>query len=157
MTCRFGSMRPALLALFLGACAHGARHDTETPGEGLRPPSGPVAIARASSSLWQGPQAYIPLFADGTASGLIVVNLQDGLLYGTGVPDSWTWLDEDRVEICGRMQILRNEVGLPAMERDCAPHSISGVELDTDRDGTVDLVETFTVLDPLFYRDRPRD
>jgi hypothetical protein len=90
---------------------------------------------------WEGEQTYIPLHADGRASGLIVVNLDGGRLYGTGVPTSWTWLDRD------------NDFQPP--DRDCAPHPITGKELDLDGDGDVDLVETFEILDPLFYEARP--
>ncbi|MFW6089468.1 MAG: hypothetical protein ACODAB_06925 [Gemmatimonadota bacterium] len=43
------------------------------------------------------------------------------------------------------------------MERDCAPHPITGKELDLDGDGEIDLVETFTTLDPLFHAERPHD
>lgn len=156
MTCRMRRMGTALLALSLGGCAHGTRHDIASV-DVLRPQGGPVAIVRASSLRWEGQQAYIPLFADGTASGLVVVNLGDGLVYGTGIPESWTWLDEDRVEICGSIKILRNEGGFPPMERDCAPYSITGKEVDSDDDGDIDLIETFAIMHPLFYRERPRD
>jgi hypothetical protein len=43
------------------------------------------------------------------------------------------------------------------MERDCAPHPITGKELDLDGDGNINLIETFTILHPLFHRERPRD
>lgn len=115
----------------------------------------PIAIVRTSSLQWEGEQTYIPLYADGTASGLVVVNFEKGLLYATGIPDSWSWLDKDTVEICLAAKILRNEVNFPPIERDCAPHPITGKQLDTDEDGNIDLVETFTILHSSFYKDRP--
>jgi hypothetical protein len=45
---------------------------------------------------------------------------------------SWSWLDENTVEICTSANILRNEVGFAPMEHDCAPHPITGKELDLD-------------------------
>ena len=153
---RMGLMGTTLLALSLGGCAYDAGEDIEASVEDLRPPDGPVAIVRTSALQWEGEQTYIPLYADGTASGLVVVNFNGGLLYGTGTPDSWTWLDEDTVEICTSVNILRNEVGFPARERDCATHPITGKELDLDGDGNIDLIETFTILHPLFHRERPR-
>lgn len=146
-----------LLVLSLGGCASDGRDDNEESVEDLEPPNRLVAVVRTSALQWEGEQTYIPLYADGTASGLVVVNLKGGLLYGTGIPDSWTWLDEDTVEICTSVNILRNEVGFPPMERDCAPHPITGKELDLDGDGNIDLLETFTILDSLFHRERPRD
>jgi hypothetical protein len=114
--------------------------------------------SRATTTLqWEGEQTYIALYADGTASGLVVVNLNEGRLYGTGTPDAWTWLHEDTVEICTSVNILRNEVGFPPMERDCGRYPITGKQLDQDGDGSVDLVETFTILDSLFYSERPRE
>ena len=147
----FGTL---LAALALGACAStvGAQAGApEKPGLQHRP----VAIVRTSALSWEGEQTYIPLYADGTASGLIVVNLNEGLLYGTGVPTSWTWLDRDTVEICSTVSVLRNEVGFQPPNRDCAPHPITGKQLDLDGDGRLDLIETFEILDPLFYEDRP--
>ena len=82
----------------------------------------PVAIVRTNSLQWEGEQTYVPLYADGTASGLVVVNFEKGLLYGTGIPDKWSWLDKDTVEICISVNILRNKVNFPLMNRDCAPH-----------------------------------
>ncbi len=157
MTFRIGLMGTALLALSLGGCAYDAGDDLEASAEERGVPDRPVAIVRTSALHWEGEQTYIPLYADGTASGLIVVNFNDGLLYGTGTPDSWSWLDENTVEICGSVNILRNEVGFPPMERDCAPHPITGKELDLDGDGNIDLIETFTILDSLFYRERRPD
>lgn len=154
---RTGLMGTALLVPLLGACAHGAGSQVGASAEELGLPDGPVAIVRTSTLQWEGEQTYIPLYADGTASGLIVVNFDGGLLYGTGTPDSWTWLDQDTVEVCGSVSVLRNEVGLPPMERDCAPHPITGKQLDLDGDGSIDLVETFTILHPSFHRERPRD
>lgn len=104
-----------------------------------------------------GEQTYIPLYADGTASGLVVVNFEGGLLYGTATPDSWTWVHRDTVEICTSVNILRNEVGFPPMERDCVSHPITGKELDVDGDGSIDLIESFTILHPLFQKNRPGD
>lgn len=156
MTYRTGLMGTTLLVLSLGACAHaGGRSEAPVEEPGL--PDRPVAIVRTSALQWEGEQTYIPLYADGTASGLIVVNFNGGLLYGTGTPESWTWLDKDTVEICSSVRVLRNEVGFRPMERDCAPHPITGKELDLDGDGNIDLIETFTILHPLFYRERPRD
>ena len=130
---------------------------SEACGEDPGPQACLVAIVRTSTLQWEGEQTYIPLYADGTASGLVVVNSNGGLLYGTATPDSWTWLDADTVEVCTRVTILRNEVGFPPMKRDCAPHPITGKDLDLDGDGDVDLVETFTILHPLFYGERPRE
>ena len=110
---------------------------------------------RTSSLQWEGEQTYVPLYADGTASGLVVVNFAGGQLYGTNIPDAWTWLHADTVEICGAVNVLRNEVGFPPTERQCAPHPITGKELDQDGDGDIDLIETFTVLHESFYRERP--
>jgi hypothetical protein len=151
MTYRMGLRGMTLLVLSLGGCAYDAGEDEDL---GL---DRPVAIVRTSTLHWEGEQTYIPLYADGTASGLVVVNFNGGLLYGTGIPDSWTWLDEDTVEICTSVNVLRNEVGFRPMERDCAPHPITGKELDLDGDGNIDLIETFTILHPLFHRERPRD
>ena len=153
----YGLIGTALLALLLGGCASDAGDQIEALVEHLGPPDHPVAIVRTSTLHWEGEQTYIPLYADGTASGLVVVNFSGGLLYGTATPDSWTWLDEDTVEICTSVNILRNEVGFPPMERDCAPHPITGKELDLDGDENIDLIETFTILHADFHRDRPRD
>ena len=151
----------AFLALALSVgCASTSpevRPADETCVDGPGSPGCLVAIVRTSTFQWEGEQTYIPLYADGTASGLVVVNFNDGLLYGTATPDSWTWLDADTVEVCTRVTILRNEVGFPPMERDCAPHPITGKELDLNGDGKLDLVETFTIVHPLFHRDRPHD
>lgn len=152
-----GMVCMALLALSLAACAHSPPENGPAPVVNYDPATRPAAIVRASTLRAEGEQAYIVLYADGGASGLIVVYAEAGLLYGTGVPDSWTWLDGQRVEICASVDILRNDVGFPPMERDCAPHSITGKELDLDGDGDVDLIETFTVLDPAFYTERPAD
>jgi hypothetical protein len=157
MTYRMGLMGTTLLTLSLGGCAFQNRDGIEASVEDLQSVDRLVAIVRTHTLQWEGEQTYIPLYADGTASGLVVVNFNGGLLYGTGTPDSWTWLDEDTVEICISVNILRNEVGFPPRERDCAPHPITGKELDLNGDGTIDLIETFTILDPLFYRERPRD
>ena len=146
----------ALLTVSLG-CGYGPRSSVGTSVEELRAPVGPVAVVRTRSLQWEGEQTYIPLFADGTASGLVVVNLEGGRLYGTSIPDSWTWVAQDTVEICTSVTILRNEVGFPPMERDCGRHPITGQELDLDGDGSIDLVETFTVSDSLFFRGRPPD
>ena len=154
MTHRMGLIGTALLALSLGGCAYDRGDEVEASVEDS---DRPVAIVRTTTLQWEGEQTYIPLYADGTASGLVVVNSNGGLLYGTGTPDSWTWLHRDTVEICSSANILRNEVGFPPMERDCAPFPITGKELDLDGDGTIDLIETFTILHPLFYRERPRD
>ena len=160
--CSGVSDRPALVGtilfvLPLGACAYSPGSQREASGEETGLQHRPVAIVRTSALSWEGEQTYIPLYADGTASGLIVVNFNDGLLYGTGTPDSWTWLDTDTVEICASVKVLRNEVGFQPMDRDCGPHSITGKQLDLDGDGKVDLIETFEILDPLFYRERPRN
>lgn len=144
----------ALLTLALG-CGQGPRSSAGTSASELRRPDGPVAVVRTRSLQWEGEQTYIPLYADGTASGLVVVNFEGGRLYGTSIPDSWTWVARDSVEICTDVTILRNEVGFPPMERDCARHPITGKELDLDGDGSIDLVETFTISDSLFFRDRP--
>lgn len=157
MNNRAGLMGTILLVLPLGACAYSAATQGEASGEQPGLQHRPVAIVRTSALSWEGEQTYIPLYADGTASGLIVVNFNGGLLYGTGTPDSWTWLDKDTVEICSSVNVLRNEVGFRPMDRDCAPHPITGKQLDLDGDGQVDLIETFEILDPLFYRERPRD
>jgi hypothetical protein len=97
MTCRIGLMGTTLLALSLGGCGSEAGNEIETAFDDLGPDR-PVAIVRTSTWQWEGEQTYIPLYADGTASGLVVVNFHGGLLYGTGTPDSWRWLDEDTVE-----------------------------------------------------------
>jgi len=153
-----------LLAFSLGGCAHAppadvdgsAAADVERPADESGTREHPVvAVVRTTSLQWEGEQTYIPLYADGTASGLIVVNFDGGRLYGTGVPDAWTWTHPDTVEICASVRILRNESGFPPIERDCGSHPITGKELDQDEDGEVDLVETFTVLDPRFYQRRP--
>ena len=157
MTYRTGLLGTTLLVLSLGSCAHGAGGQSEASVEEVGLPDRPVAIVRTSALQWEGEQTYIPLYADGTASGLIVVNFNGGLLYGTGTPESWTWLDKDTVEICSSVNVLRNEVGFRPMERDCAPHPITGKQLDLDGDGNIDLIETFTILHPLFHRERPRD
>lgn len=156
MTYRISVKVMTFFVLLLGACAYDAGDDIEVSAMDLGPQS-PVAIVRTSTLKWEGEQTYIPLYADGSASGLVVVNFNGGLLYGTGIPDSWVWLDEDTVEICSSVNILRNEVGFRPMERDCAPHPITGKELDLNGDGNIDLIETFTILHPLFHRDRPRD
>src|SRR5690606_34456903 len=120
------------------------------------PADRPVALVRTRSLTWEGEQTYIALYADGTASGLIVVNFAGGQLYGTSTPDSWSWLDASTVEICaGDITVLRNEIGFTPPERECAPHSITGRNLDMDGDGNVDLIETFDMLDESFYRARP--
>lgn len=142
------------LALALGACALDPGLDAES-STGDVAPDRPVAIVRTSSLQWEGEQTYIPLYADGTASGLVVVNMNGGSLYGTATPDSWAWLHRDTVEVCASVTILRNEIGFPPMERDCAPHPITGKQLDEDGDGSIDLIETFTILHPQFYGDRP--
>lgn len=145
-----------LLTLSLGGCSYNAEENPGTSAEELVKPNQPVAIVRTNSLLWEGEQTYIPLYEDGTASGLVVVNFEGGQLYGTGIPDSWSWLDKDTVEICTSVNILRNEVDFPPMERDCAPHPITGKELDQDDDGNIDLIETFTIMHPVFYTDRPQ-
>lgn len=150
-------MGTALLGLSLGGCTNNAENDTGSSAEQFRSPNHPVAIVRTKSLQWEGEQTYIPLYADGSASGLVVVNFEGGLLYGTSIPDSWSWAGKDTVEICGSVNILRNEVDFPPMKRDCAPHPITGKELDQDEDGNIDLIETFTILHPLFYTDRPHD
>jgi hypothetical protein len=146
---------PVLLTMSLGGCVFSPGPGSGASVEDLEGPNVPVAVVRTSTLHWEGEQTYIPLFADGTASGLVVVNSNGGLLYGTATPDSWTWLHRDTVEICTSVKILRNEVGFPPMERDCAPHPITGKELDLDGDGSLDLIETFTILQPSFHRDRP--
>ena len=146
-----------LLAILPGGCALDPGPGGEASAEQREQPDRPVAIVRTSTLHWEGEQTYIPLFSDGTASGLVVVNSNGGLLYGTATPDSWTWLHRDTVEICVNVKILRNEVGFPPLERDCAPHPITGKELDLDGDGSIDLIETFTVLQPLFHRNRPQE
>lgn len=151
---RRGLAGATLLALILGGCASDGGDDHETSAAAL---DRPVAVVRTRSLQWDGEQTYIPLYADGTASGLVVVNLEGGRLYGTGIPDSWTWQSRDTVKICATVEILRNEVDFPPMDRDCGLHPITGKELDLDGDGNVDLVETFTVLDPMFHRERPHD
>lgn len=153
----------ALVLIVLAVSAGCASTSAEIPSaadacvENLGSPDCLVAIVRTKALQWEGEQTYIPLYADGTASGLVVVNFYGGLLYGTATPDSWTWLDKDTVEVCTKVNILRNEVGFPPMERDCAPHPITGKELDLDGNGDVDLVETFTIEHPLFHRERPDD
>ena len=147
----------AALALSLSGCALDTSRDSEAPAENSDAQDRPVAIVRTSTLQWEGEQTYIPLYADGTASGLVVVNFNGGLLYGTATPDSWTWTHRDTVEICISVNILRNEVGFPPRERDCAPHPITGKELDLDGDGSIDLIETFTILHPQFHRNRPRE
>ena len=129
--------------------------DAAVPEE-LRPPDRPVAVVRTSSLQVEGEQAYISLNADGTASGLIVVNFADGQLYGTTIPDSWSWLDADTIEICGNVNVLRNDADFPPMDRDCGTIPIAGKELDLDDDGDIDLIETVTILHPSFYAGRPR-
>jgi len=156
MTDRIRVMVTTLLMLSLGGCSYDSGDAVEASAEDLGAHS-PVAVVRTSTLQWEGEQTYIALHADGTASGLVVVNLDGGLLYGTGIPDSWTWLDEDTVEICTSVNVLRNEVGFRPMERDCAPHPITGKELDLNGDGNIDLIETFSILHPLFHRDRPHD
>jgi hypothetical protein len=157
MTHRVRQFGTVALALGLVGCAPDARPATEVSAEDPEPSHRPVAIVRTSTSHWEGEQTYIPLYADGTASGLVVVNFNGGLLYGTATPDSWTWIHRDTVEVCTSVNILRNEVGFPPMERDCAPHPITGKQLDLDGDGSIDLIETFTILDSLFHSNRPRD
>jgi hypothetical protein len=157
MTYRMGLMAMTLLALSVGGCASDAGDQIEASVEDLKLQERPVAIVRTNTLHWEGEQTYIPLYADGTASGLVVVNFDGGLLYGAGIPDSWAWLDEATIEICLSVNILRNEVGFPPMERQCAPHPITGKELDLDGDGNIDLIETFTILHPEFHRERPRD
>lgn len=152
-----GLMGTILLMLPLGACAHSPGAQREASGEEPGLQHRPVAVVRTSTLSSEGEQTYIPLYADGTASGLIVVYFNDGLLYGTTTPDAWTWLDKDTVEICGSVKVLRNEVGFEPMDRDCGPHPIAGKQLDLDGDGRIDLIETFDILDPRFYRERPRD
>lgn len=142
----------AAFALAAPACSSGPADRVTTAD-----PQAPLAVVQTRSLLWEGEQTYIPLYADGVAAGLIVVNLDGGQLYGTGTPDAWTWRHRDTVEICASVTILRNEAGFPPMTRDCAPHPISGKQLDEDADGTMDLIETFTVLDSAFFRDRPGD
>lgn len=150
-------MGTALVALSLGGCAYEEDDNIKALVEEQGPLNDPVAIVRTTSLQWEGEQTYIPLYADGTASGLVVINFEGGLLYGTGIPESWSWLDEDTVEICISVNILRNEVDFRPMELDCAPHPITGKELDLDGDGNIDLIETFTILHPLFYTERSRD
>ena len=157
ISCLILLMGTALFLLSLKGCAYDTEDDTMSSVEDDRSPNNPVAIVRTSSLQWEGEQTYIPLYADGTASGLVVVNYEGGLLYGTGIPDSWSWVDKDTVEICTSVNILRNEVDFPPMERDCASHPITGKELDLDDDGDIDLIETFTILHPLFYTNRPQD
>jgi hypothetical protein len=153
VTHRMGLIATALLALSLGGCAFDCG-DVEASVEDSHRP---VAVVRTTTLQWEGEQTYIPLYADGTASGLAVVNFDGGLLFGTLIPDSWAWLHRDTIEICGSTNFLRNEVGLPPMERQCAPHPITGKELDLDGDGNIDLIETFDILHPLFHRNRPPD
>lgn len=150
-------MMTLLLGFTLGGCTYNAKDDTGSSAEELALPNHPVAVVRTSSLQVEGEQAYLALYADGTASGLVVVNLSDGQLYGTTIPDLWSWLDADTVEICGNVNVLRNEVDFPPMERDCGSFPITGKELDLDDDGDIDLIETFTILHPLFYTDRPHD
>lgn len=157
MTYRTGLLGTALLTHSLGGCASNAGEDLNASVEELGFLDRPVAIVRTSALQWEGEQTYIPLYANGTASGLVVVNFNGGLLYGTGTPDSWSWLDENTVEICSSVNILRNEVGFQPMERDCAPHPITGKELDLDGDGHIDLIETFTILHPQFFQGAPAD
>ena len=151
------SIGTALLAVSLGGCAVDAGDGSGGPADGAGLQDRPVAIVRTTTLQWEGEQTYIPLYADGSASGLVVVNLDGGQLFGTAIPDSWTWLDENTVEICASVNMLRNEAGFPPMERDCAPHLITGKELDLDGDGEIDLIETVTIMDSLFYRDRRTD
>lgn len=151
------ALATALLVLSLGGCAFDTGDDRAASVEELALQDRPVAVVRTTTLQWEGEQTYIPLYADGTASGLVVVNSNGGLLYGTAIPDSWSWLDETTVEICTSVNILRNEVDFPPMERDCAPHLITGKQLDLDGDGSIDLIETFTILDSLFYRERRPD
>jgi hypothetical protein len=146
----------AVLSLVLGSCVLDSRPEIETSADDLEPSDRPVAIVRTRTLHWEGEQTYIPLYADGRASGLVVVNFNGGLLYGTATPDSWTWLHRDTVEICTSVEILRNEVGFQPMKRDCAPHPITGKELDLNGDGSIDLIETFTILDSVFHKNRPR-
>ena len=151
-----GALRIAVVgSVLIGGCSTG-NADCELVGDS-RQNDAPVAVVRTSSLLWEGEQTYIPLYADGSASGLVVVNLSGGQLYGTAIPDSWEWTHRDSVEICTSVTVLRNEVGFPPLERDCASHPITGKELDLDEDGEVDLVETFAIMDSLFYQDRPND
>jgi hypothetical protein len=151
---RKGLIGTTLLALSLGGCANDRGDEVEAS---VVDSDRPVAIVRTTTLHWEGEQTYIPLYADGTASGLAVVNFNEGLLFGTLIPDSWTWLHRDTVEICGSTNFLRNEVGFPPMERQCAPHPITGKELDLDGDGSIDLIESFDILHPLFHRNRPPD
>lgn len=157
MISRGGLTGMAVLALSLSGCAIDTSPGSEASAEDLEPSGRLVAIVRTSTLQWEGEQTYIPLYADGTASGLVVVNSDGGLLYGTATPDSWTWSHRDTVEVCANVKILRNEAGFPPLERDCAPHPITGKELDLDGDGSIDLIETFTILHPQFHRNRPRE
>jgi hypothetical protein len=142
----------------LGGCSsNNSGKNTGITDEQLASPNSPVAIVRTTTLQWEGEQTYVPLFEDGSASGLVVVNFDNGKLYGTGIPVSWSWASRDTVEICISVNILRNEAGFPPMERDCAPHPITGKELDLDDDGDIDLIETFTILDQAFYADQPDD
>lgn len=70
-----------------------------------------VAVVRTTTSTADGEQAFITLFAGGAASGLVVVSFEGGRLFGTTTPDTWAWVDEDTVEVCGPTIMLRNEVG----------------------------------------------
>lgn len=144
--------------LWIGGCSsYNSGENTGITDEQLTYSNTPVAIVRTSTLQWEGEQTYIPLFEDGSASGLVVVNFENGKLYGTGVPDSWSWASRDTVEICISVNILRNEADFPPLERDCAPHPITGKELDLDDDGDIDLIETFTILNQAFYADQPND
>lgn len=144
-----------LLALALGSCGRDAAQVGDPPSDEFEPFDPPVAVIRVSSLRWEGEQAFINLYAGGTASGLVVINFDEGLLYGTSIPDSWTWLAADTVEVCSSVAILRNEVGFPPMERDCGTFPVTGKELDQDGDGEIDFVETFTILHSDFLRGRP--
>lgn len=121
----------------------------------LQAPERLVAVVRTTTSQADGEQAYITLFEGGAASGLVVVSFEGGRLFGTTIPDTWTWLDEDTIEICGSINTLRNDLGFEPVEHDCGTIPVTGKELDLDGDGDGDLIETLTILHPDFYLDRP--
>ena len=154
MTCVRSLTGTGLALVFMG-CAHQGADALEIGVEDLDSRDRPVAIVTTESLQSEGEQGYILLYADGTASGLVVVYFDEGLLYGTNYPESWTWLDQSTVEVCGSVRMLRNEVGFPPMERDCGTFPVTGKELDLDGDGDIDLVETFTILHPSLFETRP--
>ena len=102
------------------------------------------------TDLGQGEGGGGPLFEDGTASGTFTISVSNGALIFSVRLESWFFEDPDHIVVCGRVSVIRNDLGVPLPPTACStPIPISGqpVDSDLDGDGKVDHKEWVRMVD----------